>query len=50
MPINLCAGLCHESTDVTTAARASTYGDVYWEGVNEFYLDQGAAVAYDNYK
>lgn len=50
MPISLRAGLRHESTDVISAARAPTYDDVYWEGGNEFYLVQGADVAYDNYE
>ncbi|MGB2040968.1 MAG: TonB-dependent receptor [Porticoccaceae bacterium] len=50
MPISLRAGLRYESTDVTSAARAPTYDDVYWEGGNEFYLVQGTDVAFDNYE
>ena len=50
MPISLRAGLRYESTDVTSAARAPTYDDVYWEGGNEFYLVQGTDVAFDSYE
>ena len=38
MPLNVRAGLRYEQTDVTSAALAPTYSDVYWEGGNEFYL------------
>ena len=38
MPFNVRAGLRYEQTDVTSAALAPTYSDVYWEGGNEFYL------------
>jgi TonB-dependent receptor len=38
MPVNIRAGLRYEQTEVTSAALAPTYSDVYWEGGNEFYL------------
>jgi len=38
MPVNLQMGLRYEETDVTSAARAPTYNDVYWLGGNEFTL------------
>lgn len=49
-PMNVRAGLRYEETDVTSAARAPTYDDVYWEGGNEFYLVQGADSAFDDYE
>jgi len=36
MPVNLQMGLRYEETDVTSAALAPTYDDVYWLGGNEF--------------
>lgn len=50
MPVNVRAGLRYENTDVTSAARAPTYDDVYWEGGNEFYLVQGSGSAFDDYE
>ena len=49
MPMNVRLGLRYEETDVTSAALAPTYTDVYWEGGNEFYLVQGADSAFDDY-
>ena len=36
MPVNLQMGLRYEETDVTSAALAPTYDEVYWLGGNEF--------------
>ena len=36
MPVNVQVGLRYEETDVTSAALAPTYDEVYWLGGNEF--------------
>ena len=55
MPVNMKLGIRHESTDVTSAALAPTYSDVYWVGGNEFTLvealdaDGNSIQAFDDY-
>ena len=50
MPLNVRMGVRYEETDVTSAALAPTYTDVYWEGGNEFYLVKGAESTFDDYE
>ena len=55
MPVNLQMGLRYEETDVTSAALAPTYDEVYWLGGNEFTMvaavdENGDAIqAFDDY-
>jgi TonB-dependent receptor len=55
MPVNLQVGLRYEETDVTSAALAPTYDDVFWLGGNEFTMvaavdENGDAIqAFDDY-
>ena len=55
MPVNLQMGLRYEETDVTSAALAPTYDDVYWLGGNEFTMvaavdENGEAIqAFEDY-
>ncbi|ETN91793.1 catecholate siderophore receptor CirA [Gammaproteobacteria bacterium MOLA455] len=55
MPVNLQVGLRYEETDVTSAALAPTYDEVYWLGGNEFTMvaavdENGDAIqAFDDY-
>jgi len=55
MPVNLQMGLRYEQTDVTSAALAPTYDEVYWLGGNEFTMvaavdENGDALqAFDDY-
>ena len=50
MPLNVRMGVRYEETDVTSAALAPTYTDVYWEGGNEFYLVKGSESTFDDYE
>ena len=49
MPLNVRLGVRYEETDVTSAALAPTYTDVYWEGGNEFYLVKGDGSTLDDF-
>ena len=49
MPLNVRLGVRYEETDVTSAALAPTYTDVYWEGGNEFYLVKGTDSTFEDY-
>ena len=54
-PVNIQVGVRYEETDVTSAALAPTYSDVYWLGGNEFTMvealdaDGNAIQAFDAY-
>jgi TonB-dependent receptor len=56
MPVNVQFGIRYEQTDVTSAALAPTYSDVYWLGGNEFTMveardaDGNAIQAFDDYE